>query len=284
LVGIQKVKDFLSDPKFSSGLMIIRSIGTSAYYVLKVDLTPQLADGKTIGYSFQYVTRLTANGPAKMPLAGKVSLSLGKIQEGPIPAPQFVCAQSLLSRLDLFKGAGWETFCLELAVLVQEYKGLDPVVAGHMLSRLMDNALNTTPYKVEEVGECRNRIDRANLEGAEWLDPDDSSAATARARAEQMLKNMQPLQPVVAEIQRRIDSVISAASAYRPIGILLKSSEIVQFGQTPPDGKAYVLWGKPSETPGFVEIGSIQGGKFTGGPEAVAQYPQGSPVFVRVSK
>jgi hypothetical protein len=71
---------------------------------------------------------------------------------------------------------------------------------------------------------------------------------------------------------------------YQPVGILLEGSGSVQFAQAPPDGKAYVLWGKASETPKFIEIGSVVGGKFTGGPAGVAPYPQGSPVFVRVSK
>jgi hypothetical protein len=95
---------------------------------------------------------------------------------------------------------------------------------------------------------------------------------------------MGSLQSVTADVQKDLDAMFASVSVFRPVGIVLNGLGSIQFAQSPPDGKVYVLWGKSGEVPKFIEIGSVQGGKFSGARDAVAPYPQGSPVFIRVSK
>lgn len=277
LIGVAKVKEVLNHPVFTPALRMIRTRDGRAYYILEKDLREQRANDRLMGYTFKHMT-------STAPAYAERNLSIGEILEGPLPAPQTTFAKAALARLDAFKGPGWETFYLELAALAQEQKGMDPVLVGQVLQLVLDFASNTTPYRVDQVKQWVSQISAENLDFVAWLDPNSSGAEKARPRVEQILKSMGPLKSVAADVQKNLDSMFASVSAYSPVGIVLNSPGPIQFGQTPPDGKAYVLWGKPGEVPGFIEIGSIQGGKFAGAPEAVAQYPQGSPVFVRVSK
>jgi hypothetical protein len=277
LIGLAKVKEVLNHPVFTPALRMIRTRDGRAYYILEKDLREQRANDRIMGYTFKHMT-------STAPAYAERNLSIGEILEGPLPSPQTPFAKAALARLDAFKGPGWETFYLELAALAQEQKGMDPVLTGQVLQLVLDFAANTTPYRGDQIKQWVGQIGGESLDFVAWLDPNSAGAEKARPRIEQILKSMGSLKSVAADVQKNLDSMFASVSAYSPVGIVLNSPGPIQFGQTPPDGKAYVLWGKPGEAPGFIEIGSIQGGKFAGGPEAVAQYPQGSPVFVRVSK
>jgi hypothetical protein len=277
LIGLAKVKEVLHHPVFTPALRMIRTRDGRAYYVLEKHLREQRANDRIMGYSF---THMTSTAPA----FGTMNLSVDQIQEGPVPAPQTVFAEAALARLDQFTGPGWETFYLEVAAMAQEQKGIDPVLVGQVLQLVLDFAANTTPYRGDQIKQWVGQIGGENLDFIAWLDPNSTSAEKARPRIEQILKTMGSLRSVAADVRKNLDVTFAAMCVYQPVGVLLESSGPVQFAQAPPDGKAYVLWGKASETPKFIEIGSVQGGKFTGARDAVAPYPQGSPVFIRVSK
>jgi hypothetical protein len=277
LIGLAKVKEVLSQPVFTPALRLIRARDGRTYYVLGKDLREQRANDTVMGYTLKYMT-------STMPGYADGKLSMSEIREGPAPAPQTAFATAALVRLDRFEAAGWETFYLELAAMAQERKGMDPVLTGQVLQLILDFAARTTPYKGDQAKQWAAQVGGENLDFVTWLDPNSLSAEQARPRVEQILKAMGSLQPIVSEVQKRVDTMCASMCIYRPVGVLLEGSVPVQFAQAPADGKAYVLWGKASETPKFIEIGSVQGGKFTGARDAVAPYPQGSPVFIRVSK
>jgi len=277
LIGLAKVKEVLHHPVFTSALRMIRTRDGRAYYILEKDLREQRANDRVMGYSFRHMI-------STAPTFADRNISAEEIQEGPIPAPQTVFAEAALARLDQFAGPGWETFYLEVAAMAQEQKGIDPVLVGQVLQLVLSFASDTTPYRSDQIKQWVGQIGGENLDFVAWLDPNSTSAEKARPRIEQILKTMGSLRPVAADVRKNLDATFAALCFYQPVGVLLEGSGPVQFAQVPPDGKAYVLWGKASETPKFVEIGGVQGGKFTGARDAVASYPQGSPVFIRVSK
>jgi hypothetical protein len=279
LIGIAKVNEVLNHPVFTDALQLIRTRNDRAYYILKKDLRPQRAGDRIVGYSFSHMISTLPSFSQ-----GYVNLSVDKIQEGPVPAPQILFAKAAQGRLEQFQATGWETFYLELAAQAQAQKGVDPVLTGQMLQLLLGFASSTTPFHAEQIRQWTNQISGENLDFVAWLDPDNSEAVKARLRMEQILNSMGSLQVVIADIHKTIDAMSAAMRPYRPIGIVLNGSDPIQFGQTPPDGGAYVLVEKAREAPQFVEIGRVKGGKFSGEPAIVGACPQGSPVFTHVSK
>ncbi|MBM4044344.1 MAG: hypothetical protein FJ279_04455 [Planctomycetes bacterium] len=277
LIGLAKVKEVLNHVVFTPALRMIRVQGGRTYYFLQKDLKEGRINDRVVNYVFRYMT-------STAPAFEDMTVATMMIEEGPVPAPQTIFAAAALARLDQFRGPGWETFYLELAATAQEQKGMDPVLVGQVLQLLLGFAANTTPGATDAIKHWENQIVSENLDFVAWLNPHNPGAEKARARMEQILKSMGSLKSAAADVRKSLDSMFASVSAYAAVGIVLNSPGPIQFGQTPPDGKAYVLWGKPGEAPGFIEIGSVQGGKFTSARDSVAPYPKGSPVFIRVSK
>jgi len=280
LIGLAKVREVLNHPVFAPGLRMIRTLGGSTYYILEKDLREQRANDRVMGYSFRYMT-------STVPAFAERNISKDLILEGPVPAPQAAFAKAALARLDQFKGPGWETLYLDLAALAQQQKGMDPVLLAQVLQQVLGFAADTTPWRADQIKQWVGQISAVDLDFVAWLDPDNETADRVRPKVEQILNTIAPLGSLEATavgVRKGLDAMSASVCAYRPVGILLAGSSPVQFAQAPPDGPVYVLWGKAGEAPRFVEVGTIQGGKFSGAAGLLAPFPQGSPVFCRAPK
>ena len=274
LVDLSKIKDALSHPIFTTGLVVIRRAGNRAYYMLPADLTAQRANERVLGYTVKHLTSATL---AK----GATSISAGEIEAGPVQAPQARFAQAALTRIGAFSGAGWETFYLRLAAEAQDDSDMDPVLKGQLLRLLLDLAAQSTPFKRDVLRRHTDRIANENLDLVAWLDPDNRTAVLARARAAGVIQSLGSLKALVDEVDSEIHAMMTALAPYRPVGVLMGDAGEIRMPQAVPDGPAYVLFVRAGTPVKFEGIGSVQGGRLAGDPALARPYPQGCIVFVR---
>jgi hypothetical protein len=273
LTGLAKIKEALTHPIFTAGLVVVHS-GDRAYYVLPNDLTPQRAGVQVLGYTMEY---LTSASLAK----SKASIAADKISSGPVQAPQSKFAQAALARIAAFGGAGWETFYLRMAASVQDDPDMDPILKGQLLRLMLDLAAQTTPLKQDVLKRHADQIANQNLDFVVWLDPLNAAAASARTRAAGVIQGLGSLKALADEVDKEVQALGTVLAAYRPVGVLMGEVGEVRCAQPAPDGPAYVLFGRGTSPATFQEIGTLQGGRLAGDPALTRPYPQGSIVFVR---